>query len=50
MTLKTNDFKNSINQAKELALGLPGGEMLIEDQDEVIAMLEELRVRKRCAK
>ncbi|KAH0590075.1 hypothetical protein H2248_000251 [Termitomyces sp. 'cryptogamus'] len=43
----TNDFKNTINQAKEFAGGLAGGEMLIEDQDEVIAMLEELRDRKR---
>ncbi|KAG5336759.1 hypothetical protein C0989_011875 [Termitomyces sp. Mn162] len=45
--MKTNDFKNTINQAKEFAGGLAGGEMLIEDQDEVIAMLEELRDRKR---
>ncbi|KAG6874122.1 hypothetical protein C0995_005538 [Termitomyces sp. Mi166 len=43
----TNDFKNAINQAKELAAGLPGGEMQVEDQDEVITMLEELRDRKR---
>ncbi|KAG6820128.1 hypothetical protein H0H93_005003 [Arthromyces matolae] len=45
----TNDFKNAINQAKELAASLPGGEMLVEEQDEVIAMLENLRDRKRCA-
>ncbi|KAG5643821.1 hypothetical protein DXG03_009598 [Asterophora parasitica] len=43
----TNDFKNSINQAKELAAGLPGGEMLVQDQDEVIEMLEKLRDAKR---
>ncbi|KAG6916930.1 hypothetical protein DXG01_004691 [Tephrocybe rancida] len=43
----TNDFKNAINQAKELAAGLPGGEMVVQDQDEVIAMLETLRDRKR---
>ncbi|GLB36717.1 hypothetical protein LshimejAT787_0310040 [Lyophyllum shimeji] len=43
----TNDFKNSIIQAKELAVGLPGGEMSVEEQDEVIEMLEKLRDRKR---
>ncbi|KAF8060854.1 hypothetical protein FPV67DRAFT_1673686 [Lyophyllum atratum] len=43
----TNDFKNSINQAKELAADLPGGEMLVQDQDDVIEMLEKLRERKR---
>jgi hypothetical protein len=34
-------------QAKELVENLPGGELLIEDQDEVIQMLEALRDRKR---
>ncbi|KAG6810898.1 hypothetical protein H0H92_009890 [Tricholoma furcatifolium] len=43
----TNDFKNALHQAKELAAGLPGGEMMVQDQDEVIAMLEKLRDRKR---
>ncbi|KAF5376977.1 hypothetical protein D9615_007210 [Tricholomella constricta] len=43
----TNDFKNAINQAKDLAAGLPGGEMLVQDQDEVIEMLEKLRDGKR---
>ncbi|RDB24646.1 hypothetical protein Hypma_008247 [Hypsizygus marmoreus] len=43
----TNDLKNSINQAKELAGSLPGGEMLVQDQDDVIGMLEQLRDRKR---
>ncbi|KAG5636735.1 hypothetical protein H0H81_006993 [Sphagnurus paluster] len=43
----TNDFKNSLAQAKELAASLPGGEMLVQDQDEVIAMFERLRERKR---
>ncbi|KAG6853307.1 hypothetical protein C0991_005316 [Blastosporella zonata] len=43
----TNDFKIALNQAKETAATLPGGEMVVEDQDEVIAMLEKLRDRKR---
>ncbi|KAK7019640.1 hypothetical protein VNI00_018025 [Paramarasmius palmivorus] len=44
----TNDFKASLMQAKELAGGLPGGDLLIEDQDDVIDMLMTLRDRKRC--
>ncbi|KAJ7911039.1 hypothetical protein B0H13DRAFT_585581 [Mycena leptocephala] len=43
----TNEFKSALNQAKELAAYLPGGELLIEDQTEVIKMLTELRDRKR---
>ncbi|KAK7034758.1 hypothetical protein VNI00_012165 [Paramarasmius palmivorus] len=43
----TNDFKASLMQAKELAGGLPGGDLLIEDQDDVIDMLMTLRDRKR---
>ncbi|KAJ7198933.1 hypothetical protein B0H12DRAFT_1156084 [Mycena haematopus] len=43
----TNEFKSALNQAKELAARLPGGELLIEDQTEVIAMLTEMRDRKR---
>ncbi|KAJ7075367.1 hypothetical protein B0H15DRAFT_866937 [Mycena belliarum] len=43
----TNDFKSALNQAKELAANLPGGELLIEDQVEVIQMLTALRDRKR---
>ncbi|KAF7330978.1 Mediator of RNA polymerase II transcription subunit 9 [Mycena venus] len=43
----TNEFKSALNQAKELATNLPGGELLIEDQTEVIEMLTELRDRKR---
>ena len=42
----TNDFKNAINQAKEAATNLPGGEMLVGEQEDVIAMLEKLRDRK----
>ncbi|EIM92020.1 uncharacterized protein STEHIDRAFT_151370 [Stereum hirsutum FP-91666 SS1] len=43
----TNDFKASLSRAKGLANALPGGELLIEEQDEVIAMLERLRDKKR---
>ncbi|KAJ7367588.1 hypothetical protein B0H14DRAFT_3087509 [Mycena olivaceomarginata] len=43
----TNEFKSALNQAKELAVHLPGGELLIDDQTEVIEMLTELRDRKR---
>jgi hypothetical protein len=44
---QTNNFKNALTQARELAIDLPGGEMLIEEQDAVIDMLESLRNRKR---
>lgn len=44
---QTNNFKSAMNQAREFAITLPGGEMLIEEQDEVIDMLERLRDRKR---
>ncbi|PBK89184.1 hypothetical protein ARMGADRAFT_333546 [Armillaria gallica] len=43
----TNDFKSSIAQAKDLATELPGGELRIDEQDEVIEMLTQLRDRKR---
>ncbi|KAH7927386.1 hypothetical protein BV22DRAFT_1103716 [Leucogyrophana mollusca] len=43
----TNDFKNALNRAKECANTLPGGDLLIEEQDEVIDMLERLREHKR---
>jgi hypothetical protein len=44
---QTNDFKNALNQAKEIAMALPGGELSIEEQDEIISMLENLRDQKR---
>lgn len=34
-------------KAKDHANNLPGGELLIEEQFEVIAMLEKLRDKKR---
>lgn len=36
-----------MNQARDVADALPGGELLIEEQDEIIAMLERLRAKKR---
>ncbi|KAJ7638221.1 hypothetical protein FB45DRAFT_397460 [Roridomyces roridus] len=43
----TNDFKNALAEAKERSARLPGGELRIEEQGEVIEMLTELRDRKR---
>ncbi|KAF9042137.1 hypothetical protein BJ165DRAFT_252505 [Panaeolus papilionaceus] len=43
----TNELKNAIAQAKEYAINLPGGELVIEEQDQVITMLETLKERKR---
>jgi hypothetical protein len=44
---QTNDFKAAMKQAKDLAMSLPGGELLITEQDEIIAMLEALKDRKK---
>ncbi|PCH33229.1 hypothetical protein WOLCODRAFT_147330 [Wolfiporia cocos MD-104 SS10] len=43
----TNDFRETLRQAKEVASTLPGGELSVEEQDEVIEMLEKLKERKR---
>ncbi|EPQ61149.1 hypothetical protein GLOTRDRAFT_113585 [Gloeophyllum trabeum ATCC 11539] len=43
----TNDFKDSLARARELADGLPGGELLIQEQDELIDMLQSLKEQKR---
>lgn len=40
-------FREALNDARSIASALPGGEMLIEEQEEVIAMLERLRAKKR---
>lgn len=48
--LQTNDFRNALSQAKELALNISGGEFTVEEQDNVIRMLEALRDKKRYAK
>ncbi|KAF8174722.1 hypothetical protein BJ912DRAFT_1147312 [Pholiota molesta] len=42
-----NCFKPALAQAKEFANNLPGGELCIKEQDDVIYMLETLRDRKR---
>ncbi|KAF8261530.1 hypothetical protein EI94DRAFT_794616 [Lactarius quietus] len=40
-------FREAMNHARDVAGALPGGELLIEEQDEIIAMLERLRAKKR---
>ncbi|TFY80964.1 hypothetical protein EWM64_g3051 [Hericium alpestre] len=42
----TNEFKESLIRAKELANALSGGELVIAEQDEIIAMLERLKEKK----
>ena len=44
---QTNEYKNALAQARELAASIPGGELVIEEQNEVIQMLEEIRDRKK---
>ncbi|KAI0651416.1 hypothetical protein C8Q79DRAFT_1004707 [Trametes meyenii] len=43
----TREFKDGLKEAQEFAAALPGGELSIEEQDEVIEMLEQLKERKR---
>ncbi|KAF8341731.1 hypothetical protein F5887DRAFT_887879 [Amanita rubescens] len=43
----TNDYKNAMLQARELASNLPGGELVIEEQEQIVQMLEQLRDRKK---
>ncbi|KAH9005843.1 hypothetical protein EDB86DRAFT_1142773 [Lactarius hatsudake] len=40
-------FREAMSHARDVAGALPGGELLIEEQDEIIAMLERLREKKR---
>jgi len=47
LLLATNGFKDALNHAKNLANALPGAELQIQDQDEVIEVLEHLRDNKR---
>ena len=47
---QTNDFKESLRQAREAAQTLRGGELSLAEQDEVIAMLERLKARKTCVR
>ncbi|KAI0781837.1 hypothetical protein C8Q75DRAFT_812165 [Abortiporus biennis] len=42
-----NDFKEDMNQAKNAANTLPGGDLTMDDQDDVIRMLEQLRNQRR---
>ncbi|EIW65076.1 uncharacterized protein TRAVEDRAFT_140450 [Trametes versicolor FP-101664 SS1] len=44
----TKEFKDAMKEANEFATTLPGGELSVEEQDEVIGMLENLKERKRC--
>jgi hypothetical protein len=44
---KTTDLKESLGRAQELANSLPGGEVTVEEQDAVIAMLEEMQSDRR---
>jgi len=39
----TNELKETLANAKKAATNLPGGDMSLADQDEVIKMLEQLR-------
>jgi len=43
----TNDLKDALGQAKSLINALPGGELCLDEQDEVIGMLERLKVAKK---
>ncbi|KAK0473845.1 hypothetical protein EDD18DRAFT_1342782 [Armillaria luteobubalina] len=43
----TNDFRNAVGDARRRAGDLPGGEMMLGEQDEVIAMLTLVRDGKR---
>ncbi|KAG1746850.1 hypothetical protein EDB19DRAFT_1687972 [Suillus lakei] len=43
----TNDFKYTLAQAKDYASTLAGGDLLVEEQDSVVAMLEMLKQHKQ---
>jgi len=43
----TNDLKDALSQAKSLINALPGGELCLDEQDEVISMLERLKEAKK---
>ena len=36
-----------MSQARELASNIPGGELVIEEQEQIVQMLEQLRDRKK---
>ncbi|KAI0762552.1 hypothetical protein C8Q74DRAFT_1207722 [Fomes fomentarius] len=43
----TKDFKDSLKEANDHATTLPGGELSVQEQEEVVDMLEKLKERKR---
>ncbi|KZT36020.1 hypothetical protein SISSUDRAFT_989780 [Sistotremastrum suecicum HHB10207 ss-3] len=43
----TNEFKDYVAFAKRLASDLPGGDLTLGEQDQVIDMLERLRDKKK---
>ncbi|KAG2101875.1 uncharacterized protein F5147DRAFT_708406 [Suillus discolor] len=43
----TNDFKHALTQAKDYASTLAGGDLLVQEQDSVVAMLEMLKQHKQ---
>jgi len=43
----TNEFKDTLARARHVATTLPGGDMSLADQDEIIQMLEKLREYKK---
>ncbi|KAI0638948.1 hypothetical protein C8Q77DRAFT_1046322 [Trametes polyzona] len=43
----TKEFKDAMKKARDFATTLPGGELSVAEQDEVIEMLESLKERKR---
>ncbi|KAH8822331.1 hypothetical protein DL96DRAFT_1428069, partial [Flagelloscypha sp. PMI_526] len=43
----TNDFRTSLASAKEYATLLPGGELVVEEQDDIIQMLETIKTAKQ---
>lgn len=47
MIIQTNDLKDTVTQAKSLINALPGGELGLDEQDEVIDMLQRLKLAKK---
>ena len=45
---QTKEFKDTLKEAHDYATTLPGGELSVEEQEEVIQMLEQLKERKKC--
>ena len=47
MAIQSNTLKNDLNRAKEYANGLQGGDLSLEEQEEITDMLSELITRKK---